>query len=67
MSKHKGTILLADDEEQVRGILAETLKTAGYLGLDAGNYYEALKFLEGAPKGPWIFSSQTCRSRPEWL
>ena len=51
MSNGKGTILLVDDEEQVRGVLTETLKTAGYLVLDAGNYYEALKVLDGLPKG----------------
>jgi DNA-binding NtrC family response regulator len=51
MSHGKGTILLVDDEEQVRGVLVETLKAAGYLVFDAGNYYEALKVLDALPKG----------------
>lgn len=51
MSDDKGTILLVDDEEQVRGVLVENLKGAGYLVFDAGNYYEALKVLDGLPKG----------------
>jgi len=49
MVESKGTILLVDDEEDVRGVLGETLKNAGYLVFDAGNYYEALKVLEGVP------------------
>ena len=44
--ENKGTILLVDDEEEVRGVLAETLKSAGYLVCDAGNYYEALGVLD---------------------
>jgi len=51
MSNGKGTILLVDDEEQVRDVLVETLKAAGYLVFDAGNYYEALKVLDELPKG----------------
>ncbi len=46
MKERKGTILLVDDEEDVRGVLAETLKSAGYLVCDAGNYYEALGVLD---------------------
>jgi len=46
MAESKGTILLVDDEQEVRGVLAETLKTAGYLVCDAGNYYEALEVLD---------------------
>ena len=46
MKERKGTILLVDDEEEVRGVLAETLKRAGYLVCDAGNYYEALEVLD---------------------
>src|SRR5262245_50621548 len=46
MIESEGTTLLVDDEEEVRGILAETLKNAGYLVCDAGNYYEALEVLD---------------------
>jgi DNA-binding NtrC family response regulator len=44
--ENKGTILLVDDEEEVRGVLAEALTSAGFLVCDAGNYYEALGVLD---------------------
>jgi CheY-like chemotaxis protein len=49
MVESKWSILLVDDEEQVRGVLTEVLKNAGYLVFDAGNYYEALEVLERVP------------------
>jgi len=49
MIESKRTILLVDDEQEVRDLLGETLKNAGYLVFNAGNYYEALKILDGVP------------------
>lgn len=51
MTENTGTILLVDDEEEVRGVLGEMLKNAGYGVIDGGTYYEALQVLEGLPKG----------------
>ena len=41
-----GTILLAEDEPAVRGLVRETLRQLGYTVLEAGDGYEALKLLE---------------------
>jgi two-component system, cell cycle sensor histidine kinase and response regulator CckA len=41
-----GTILLAEDEPGVRGLVAETLRQLGYTVLEAGDGYEALKLIE---------------------
>ncbi len=41
-----GTILLAEDEPAVRGLVRETLRQRGYTVLEAGDGYEALKLLE---------------------
>src|SRR4051812_16884857 len=51
MIENTTTILLVDDEQEVRAFLSETLKNAGYGVFDAGNYYGAVKVLDGLPKG----------------
>jgi PAS domain S-box-containing protein len=42
-----GTILLAEDEPAVRGLVRETLQQLGYKVLEASDGYEALKLVEG--------------------
>ncbi len=41
------TILLAEDEPAVRGLVRETLRQLGYQVLEAGDGYQALKLVEG--------------------
>ena len=51
MNKNKAHILLVDDEEQVRGVLANALKSAGYSVFGAGDFYQALQVLKGTAAG----------------
>jgi len=44
------TVLLAEDEPAVRGMIATILQNQGYTVLQAGNGDEALKVVEGNPK-----------------
>jgi CheY-like chemotaxis protein len=47
-------ILVVEDDEQIREIIAEALGVAGYLALTAGNGAEALEVLERAPARPRV-------------
>ncbi|HYP09674.1 MAG TPA: response regulator [Bryobacteraceae bacterium] len=43
------TILLVDDEDQVRDVLGDILRRDEHIVLEAGNYYEAIRLAESAP------------------
>ena len=45
MAKRKGTILIVDDEKDIRKLLHQRLKSEGYLCEEAGNADEALTYL----------------------
>lgn len=47
----RGTVLVVDDDEDIRGAVLETLEDEGYLATGAKNGRDALEQLRAAPDG----------------
>ena len=62
MTKLNHTILVVDDDEDLREVICGVLEDAGYDAASAGNGREALDFLRSSPSAvPGALGPHDCR------